>query len=117
MGRFGSQRRVAQEGYARLVAEGVGQGSIWGLGHQLFLGSDRFIERFGSAAGPAARLREVPRAQRRRFARPISYCARIYPDRREAMVRALPRALSGYSPFLKRTGVKQLCEAGLRTPT
>jgi putative transposase len=60
---------VAQEGYARFVADGVGQESIWGsLRHLVFRGSDGFIERFAPAAGPADRLREVPRAQRRPLA-------------------------------------------------
>jgi transposase len=33
-------------------------------------------------------LREVPRAQRRPLARPLSQYERTYPDRREAMARA-----------------------------
>jgi hypothetical protein len=63
LGQFDSERRSAQAGYTRFVAEGVGQGSIWSqLRHQVFLGSDRFIERFASAGGPANTLRKVPRA-------------------------------------------------------
>jgi REP-associated tyrosine transposase len=86
LGQFGSERRSAQAGYAQFVSEGVGQGSIWGqLRHQVFLGSDGFIERFARAARPSDRLREVPRAQRRTLARPLSQYPRIYPERREAM--------------------------------
>jgi putative transposase len=85
LGQFGSGRPSAQAGFARFVAEGVGQGSIWGqLRHQIFLGSDGFIARFAPAAGTAHRLCEIPRAQRR----PLSYYAGSYPERREAMARA-----------------------------
>jgi putative transposase len=74
LGQFGSERRSAQEGHARFVAEGVGQESICG-GHrqQVFPRSDGFIQRFAPAAGPVDRLREVPRAQRRPLARPLSH--------------------------------------------
>jgi putative transposase len=92
LGQFGSERRSAQAGYTRFVGEGMGQGSIWGqLRHQVLLGSDGFIERFAPAARPADRLREVPRAQRRPLARPLSHYARIYPERREGHGARLPQ--------------------------
>jgi putative transposase len=89
LGQFGFERQSAQVGFARFVAEGAGQGSIWvQLRHQIFLGSEGFIARFAPAAGTADRLREVPRAQRRPLARPLSDYASLYPERREAMARA-----------------------------
>jgi hypothetical protein len=48
----------------------------------------RFIERFAQQGRAVDRLREVPRVQRRHLARPLSYYAGIFPDRREAMARA-----------------------------
>jgi len=89
LGQFGSKRRRAQKGYGHFVAEGVGQPGIWGeLRHQVFLGSDSFIERFSQAARSPGKLREVPRQQRRHLARPLDHYERAHPDRREAMASA-----------------------------
>lgn len=89
LGQFGSERHRAQAQYFNFVAQGVGQASIWeGLRHQVFLGSDGFIERFSHGARPLDKLREVPRAQRRPLARSLGQYQRTYPVRREAMARA-----------------------------
>jgi len=89
LGQFGSERHQAQTQYSNFVAQGVGQASIWqGLRHQVFLGSDGFIERFSHGPPPLDKLREVPRAQRRPLARSLGQYQRTYPGRREAMARA-----------------------------
>jgi len=89
LGQFGSKRRQAHKRYARFLAEGIGQPSIWGgLRHQVFLGSERFVARFSQGARSLDKLREVPRKQRRPLARPLGHYERAYPDRREAMARA-----------------------------
>ncbi|MFN2203562.1 MAG: helix-turn-helix domain-containing protein, partial [Caldilineaceae bacterium] len=60
--------------------------SVWeGLRHQVFLGSEAFVERHCATSRSPERLREVPRAQRRPLAKPLADFARRYPDRREAM--------------------------------
>jgi REP element-mobilizing transposase RayT len=89
LGQFGEERSRAQAVYAAFVRQGVGQASVWeGLRHQVFLGSEAFVERHCVPAKPPERLREVPRAQRRPLAMPLADFARRYPDRREAMARA-----------------------------
>ena len=89
LGQFGEERAGAQAGYAEFVRQGVGGASIWdGLRHQVFLGSEGFVERHCATAKPLERLREVPRAQRRPPAEPLASFARRYPDRGEAMARA-----------------------------
>lgn len=89
LGQFGRDRRQCQKRYAAFVAEGLGQASVWeGLRHQVFLGSDHFVEQTAGASGPAERLREVPRAQRRPLAKPLAFFEHAYPDRREAMASA-----------------------------
>jgi hypothetical protein len=65
LGQFGAERPKAQARYAAFVDEGVGQPSVWeALRHQVFLGSEAFVERFAPAARPLDKRREVPRAQR-----------------------------------------------------
>jgi len=89
LGQFAQERSRARSGYAAFVREGIGQPSVWeGLRHQVFLGSEAFVERHCAPSGPPERLREVPRAQRRPLAKPLADFGRRYPDRREAMARA-----------------------------
>jgi REP element-mobilizing transposase RayT len=86
---FGGERRQAQAAYAAFVADGIGRGSVWeGLRHQVFLGSDAFVERLTRGARPAEKLREIPRAQRRPLAHPLNHFERAYGSRREAIARA-----------------------------
>ena len=89
LGLFGEERAQAQAGYAAFVVEGIGQPSIWeGLRHQILLGSESFVEQLFGASKPMGQLREVPRAQRRVLAKPLTEFAAAYPLRREAMARA-----------------------------
>ena len=89
LGQFGSERRRAQAAYALFVAEGAGKSGIWeGLRHQVFLGSEAFVERIAQGSRPRGKLREIPRAQRRSLAQPLDHYERTYPARREAMARA-----------------------------
>ena len=89
LGQFGSGRRQAQARYSAFVAEGVRGPSVWeGLRHQIFLGSEAFVERFVHADRALDKLREVPRAQRRPLARSLGHYEHTYPGRREAMARA-----------------------------
>lgn len=89
LAQFADERSQAQARYADFVRQGVDRPSVWqGLRHQVFLGSDGFVERHCAAAQPLERLREVPRAQRRPLAKSLAEFARCYPDRREAMAQA-----------------------------
>ncbi|HSO81920.1 transposase [Thiocapsa sp.] len=89
LGRFGHGRAAARAALAAFVADGVGRSSIWdGLRCQVFLGSDDFVERHRGLAKDPQRLREVPRAQRRALAQPLSAFADQSATRREAMARA-----------------------------
>jgi len=89
LGQFARERAQAQVRYAEFVRQGVGQPRVWeGLRHQVFLGSESFVQRHCVPSNPLDRLREVPRAQRRPFAKPLAEFARRYPTRREAMARA-----------------------------
>ena len=89
LGQFGHERSCAQAGYAAFVGEGIGRPSVWeALRHQVFLGSEAFVERHRVPSQRSERAREVPRAQRRALAKPLADYARRHPARREAMARA-----------------------------
>ena len=89
LGLFGEERSGAQAAYAAFVRQGIGQPGIWeGLRHQVFLGSEAFVERHCVPSRPLERLREVPRAQRRPLAKPLADFAQRYPVRHEAMAKA-----------------------------
>jgi len=89
LGQFGPERSRARAAYGAFVRQGVGQPSVWeGLQHQVFLGSEAFVERLGVSSNHQERLREVPRAQRRSFSKPLTHFAHRYPRRHEAMARA-----------------------------
>ncbi|WP_338114244.1 helix-turn-helix domain-containing protein, partial [Thiorhodococcus mannitoliphagus] len=89
LGQFGPEPSRARAGYAAFVREGIAQPSVWdGLRHQVFLGSEAFVQRHCVPSMPAERLREIPRAQRRPLATPLAEFARRYPVRAEAMARA-----------------------------
>jgi REP element-mobilizing transposase RayT len=89
LGQFGADRHTAQARYAAFVGEGIGRPSVWqALRHQVFLGSDAFVERSAQGSWPLEKLREVPRAQRRPLAQPLRHYEETYPLRREAMARA-----------------------------
>lgn len=88
LAQFGSSRSRAREGYAAFVSEG-NRNALWeGLRHQVFLGSERFVQQHVSTVASPTRLREVSRAQRRPLAKAIAEYERQYADRREAMARA-----------------------------
>ena len=98
---FGGTEREAVARYRRFVAEGNSLASPWGLlKHQVFLGSEAFVEGVRRALPPDRDLSEVPRAQRRSPAKPLGEYAKRYPDRNEAITAAY--ASGGYT--LKEIG-------------
>lgn len=88
LGQFGRHRRQAVGRYRDFVRAGVGLDSIWsGLTGQVFLGSEAFAEEAKRALPKDQDLREVPRAQRRPIAKPLTdYLA--LEDKRQGMARA-----------------------------
>lgn len=89
LNQFGHDLLRARKRYANFVSEGVKQPSVWeDLRHEIFLGSDQFVEQFRDTAKPLENLREVPRTQRRPLAKPLAHFEHMYPDRREAMAHA-----------------------------
>jgi hypothetical protein len=76
--------------YVDFVRAGVGQAPIWeALRHQLFLGSEAFVEQMIAAQTTEHdELREVRAAHRRALAKPLTFYDTNCDDRREAMAKA-----------------------------
>ncbi|MGB9094011.1 MAG: hypothetical protein WCB93_07840 [Gallionella sp.] len=88
LGQFSAQRRHAIKLYVDFVRAGVGLPSIWDqLSGQVYLGSEAFINGMQHLTDKIA-IGEIPRAQRRPLAKPLSHYQAKYHDPRAAMVAA-----------------------------
>ncbi len=89
LGQFSSKRHRAIAGYIDFVRAGVGLPSLWEqLHHQIYLGSEQFVQRVQREVDSLETLEEVPRAQRRPVARPLDYYADCHHDTQRAMAEA-----------------------------
>lgn len=87
LGQFGRTRGEAVARYTDFVRAGVGLPGVWEhLRGQIYLGGDAFLQRM--QALHADPIPEVPRAQRRPLAEPLSYYVQNYPTPRDGMVAA-----------------------------
>ena len=79
----------AVAGYIDFVRAGVGLPSLWeSLRGQIFLGSDSFVRRMQEEMADRPTVAEIPRAQRRPLARPLSEYRDTIADKKEAMASA-----------------------------
>ncbi len=86
---FGETEPEAIEHYRRFVAQGEGQPSPWAhLKHQVFLGTDVFVDSLRCQFPAISDLREVPQAKAQPAARPLAHFAREYADRDTAIAAA-----------------------------
>jgi len=93
---FGQVKLDAIEVYKQFVDKGVGKSSPWGgLKHQIFLGDEKFVALMQGKIEVKRDLGEIPMAQRRAAPEELSYYAKKYVDRNEAIVFAY--ASGGYS--------------------
>lgn len=89
LAQFSAQRTRAQEKYMDFVQDGIKRESVWiELKGQIFLGGDKFVERMQQKMGEKAEIGEIPRAQRRPMAKPLSHYARLYKERNDAITEA-----------------------------
>jgi putative transposase len=88
LAQFAAHRARAIAKYAAFVQEGRGLPSVWdGLKGQIFLGSERFIQKMAAKSAKKPSLAETSRAQRRAMARELAEYAGAY-ERNEAIARA-----------------------------
>ena len=86
---FGKRKQQAIDGYKRFVAEGKGQPSPWQeLAHQVYLGSEAFIEKVQSHLDLDKDLDEIPSSQKRPAARPLEEYQTKYKSRNAAIFEA-----------------------------
>lgn len=87
LGQFATRRSRAVEKYVDFVRAGVGLPSIWdGLRSQIYLGSEKFVERLQRKAPTEADLGEIPRMQRRPIAKPLATYAKAAGDDRDRAI-------------------------------
>ena len=92
---FGQRRAQAVEAYRAFVSAGKNQPSPWAkLKNQIYLGTDKFVEKMQHKLEAGQDLSEVPAAQRRPLTKPLEYYARKHTDRDEAIEQAY--ASGGY---------------------
>ena len=83
---FSTQRTEAQQRYIHFISAGKQQSSIWqNLQQQIYLGDKQFVSRMQGFIDNPSQLLEVPVAQRRSPAKPLTYYAATSPDKQQAM--------------------------------
>jgi len=83
------QRKRAVQGYIDFVRAGVGLPPIWeNLQQQIYLGDDTFVSRMQRRISKESRLGEIPTAQKRPKAKPLSDFAKRHKDSKKAMTSA-----------------------------
>lgn len=88
LGQFGNQRKLAIAAYVDFVRAGVGLPSVWDDLHgQIYLGNDEFVKKMQQHVASDKNLSEIPRAQRRAKAKPLSYYS-VFSDRNEGIAAA-----------------------------
>jgi REP element-mobilizing transposase RayT len=86
---FSARKSKAIEGYKQFVAEGKDQPTPWTyLKNQIYLGSDKFVERMQKRIETDKDLSEIPSSQRRAVAKALSVYEQKASDRDTAMVMA-----------------------------
>jgi putative transposase len=95
LGQFGSDRARAVASYVNHVRAGVGLPPVWNeLRGQIYLGSEAFVAELQPRLEAAARVREVPRLQRRPMRQPLAAWQAIQP---RARAMALAYRSGGYT--------------------
>jgi REP element-mobilizing transposase RayT len=93
---IGYSKYQAREGYKAFVAAGKHQPSPWvRIKHQIYLGSDSFVEKMQSEVESGQDLSEIPLKQRRPPAKPLEHFSTTCCDRDVAIAQAY--ASGGYS--------------------
>ena len=106
---FGPRRSEAQARYARFVADGIGQPSPWdALKAQVFLGSDRFVEKMLQHVKEDQSLLDIPSAQQRAPAKALHFYAQTYPDRAKAMAMAYRTGAYTFEEIGRHFGVSRM---------
>ena len=86
---FSKNKREAQKTYRRFVSEGRDKASPWdNLKHQIYLGSEKFVEEMQSKADLDRYSTEIPKKQIRPVAQPVPWYFEQFKDRDRAICEA-----------------------------
>ena len=89
LGNFAKRRKIAIVKYIDFVREGIGLPSLWkNLQNQIFLGSEKFVNKKQNLINKKESLSEVPRLHKRKIPKPLGYYERKYKDQRKAICNA-----------------------------
>jgi putative transposase len=89
LAQFSKQRKRAIGKYINFVREGVGLPSIWpNLQNQIFLGTEKFINKQQKLIASRESLNEVPHLQKRILPKPLSYYDEKHKDQKRAITEA-----------------------------
>lgn len=104
---FATQRSLAQQRYAKFVADGVNASSPWQhLNKQIFLGNDAFVYRVQASLKVNQRDDiQIPAAQRRTPALSLQQITNVAPDRNTAMAAAYATGAYSYQEIADYFGV------------
>ena len=93
---FSTRKLIALKRYREFVSEGKNQAKPWEqLRNQIFLGSDNFVEEMQCNIKQDKDLSEIPRSQKRKVAKPLSYYENKYSERNGSIIKAYESG--GYS--------------------
>lgn len=89
LGNFAKRRKIARQKYIDFVREGIGLPSLWeNLQNQIFLGTEKFVNKKQSLINKKESLDEIPRLHKRKLPKPIDYYERKYKDPNKAICNA-----------------------------
>jgi putative transposase len=89
LAQFSQKRGAAIMQYVDFVRAGIGLPSLWkALRGQVFLGSETFMHKMQQAVPEQAHIAEIPRAQRRAIAMPLTSYRDSIGDQKAAMAAA-----------------------------
>jgi REP element-mobilizing transposase RayT len=89
LSQFGLQRNRARGRYIDFVREGIGLPPVWdNLRHQIYMGSDDFINKHQELISKKQDLDDIPALQKRAMPKPISYYQKKYKNEKQAITQA-----------------------------
>ena len=89
LGNFAKRRKTAIAKYIDFVREGIGLPSLWGdLQNQIFLGTEKFVNKKQSLINKKETLDEVPRLQKRKIPKSLEYYEKKYKNQKLAIYKA-----------------------------
>ena len=89
LGNFAKRRKTAIAKYVDFVREGIGLPSLWkDLQNQIFLGTEKFVNKKQSLINKKESLGEVPRLHKRKIPKSLEYYERKYKNQKLAIYKA-----------------------------